>query len=79
MGLKIEPIAFKKSLSNMDNVLKEIFPKLDPAYRNMMKSSNSMQAYVSNPLHKTISTNAMQQEIKMKNLEADKFIKAKMP
>lgn len=79
MGLKVEPKIFKKSLSSVDNVLKEVFPKLDPAYRNMMNPSKSILPSVSNPLYKTVSTADVQKELKMKNLVVDEFIKAEMP
>ena len=79
MGLKILPTPLKKSLSTVDNVFKEIFPELDSAYRNMMKVGKSSSLSVSNPVYKTISSTDLQQEIKMKNLTVDKFIKSKLP
>ena len=79
MGLKILPTLLKKSLSTVDNVFKEIFPELDSAYRNMMKVGKSSSLSVSNPVYKTISSTDLQQEIKMKNLTVDKFIKSKLP
>ena len=79
MGLKILPTPLKKSLSTVDNVFKEIFPELDSAYRNMMKVGKSSSLSVSNPVYKTISPTDLQQEIKMKNLTVDKFIKSKLP
>ena len=79
MGLKVLPIALRKSLSTASSVVKEMFPKLDPEYRNMMKSAKASKLSASNPLYKTVSAADVQQETKMKNLATDKFIKAKMP
>ena len=74
MITKISSSNFKSSLTN---IFKEVFPSLDPAYRNMMRADGVVA--VKNPLYKSITTKDMQNEYKLQKQAVDKFVKSKMP
>ena len=67
--------------SSLTNIIREVFPNLDPVYRDMMKKTNvvTKATSVPNSFYKSVSTTELQKEYKLQQQAVDKFVKSEMP